>query len=669
MCFEVTSPGVYKYRGVTYHEVDCGAGGNCLFLSLAYLLRLYGLDDAATHKNVRWNACEILEYWCFNDHPNWIDTVGFEIPDFEEVYEMGRNGTWGTKTEILAVVAHYNTIHVTILGPDTEDVHHINNLLSDDPRTRILLFYSGYNHYRALVPQNLIHHVPAGMRVDKKEEFKLSRTLFASVKTKSTSGSFTNTSSSSAQSYLEIHHIDVGQGDSTLIYVKDHNKSIVKSILIDTGERFEDVENYLKTRIMYGDFRPIDMLIMSHWDKDHMGAAAALIRSGKYTHRDLIIIDVGDPENEDQDAEHFIKEFGSHEGRRMPSLYEPLVDDCLGFSLTCYMFNGLVGSEKGEGYVTSCQDWESYTHSSFFPETGKKITGGIISARNQYFPPVKDKNNRSIALVINFHGFTYFTAGDLSGYYEEIIAHTVQSNFGHACAWKLGHHGAAEASSPKTLLHLRPRFGVVSCGTDNDYGHPSGAAIEHLQGLNKYAPCDFYVTSKIPAKASGKKFQPGQIKGIAQAKDSEGHIMIKVSSADKDMHKFEVYSNSHPIGTSFTCGIREFDKSHKIEKSKKRAFRLTTDEEDEEVEKRRRKRISKILTAIETALKDHKDVDDSWLNNEGVKKAMIILANRIRHNEGEDCAKEKVAVIVNLKLNRREINSAHDLEKALLWTG
>jgi hypothetical protein len=34
---------------------------------------------------------------------------------------------------------------------------------------------------------------------------------------------------------LEIHHIDVGQGDATLIYVRDDKGTIVRSVLIDTG--------------------------------------------------------------------------------------------------------------------------------------------------------------------------------------------------------------------------------------------------------------------------------------------------------------------------------------------------------------------------------------------------------------------------------------------------
>lgn len=685
MCFEIVSQGVYTYKDVTYHEVDCGGGGNCLFLSLAYLLRFYNIDAAATHQKVREYAADIFENWLTFDMPDWADGHGYEVPDVEEAYDMGRNGYWGTKTAVLAIVTHYANINVTILGPEEDDVYHVDNLTSDDPRTRIFLFYSGYNHYRALIPHASINLVPDGMRIDKGVERKISSTLFASLKTTSISSLFTNTSSSSTKSYLEIHHIDVGQGDCTLIYVKDEFKSIVKSILIDTGEKygfiksepesssigpenfeFGTVGKYLETMINYGDFRPIDILIMSHWDKDHMGAAAELIKAEKYTQKNLRIIDLGDPEDEDEDAATFLKTYRKHPGRELPTLNKPLVDDCLGFTLTCYMFNGLVMSAKGEDYVTCWQHWKEFPKTTFFPTPEEGMSKRITFARNQYFPPVKDKNNRSIALAINFHGFTYFTAGDLSGEFESAVAETIQRNFGHCCAWKLGHHGAGEASTPKTLQHLQPRFGVVSCGTDNGYGHPSGAAIDHLAGLNKSVPCDYYVTTKIPAQASGKKFQPGQITGISYAKDSQGHIILFVNSTDK--HRFEIISNSNPKGKEFKCGERKFDESFKIEKSKKRAFRLTTDEDDEEATERRNKRMGKFLKGVMKALKNHAKVDDSWLDDEKVKKAIATLAGRIRRDYGEECFDWQITNNVNSKVDRSVITNADELAKALLRT-
>ena len=112
-------------------------------------------------------------------------------------------------------------------------------------------------------------------------------TIFTSLKlvnsdAKSKSSTFDHTSGA----VLEIHHIDVGQGDSTLILIKDKDGAIRRSILIDTAEKTFDfnqqpVKQYLDSCIKTGNFRPIDVLVLSHWDEDHMGAAAQFLSNGR----------------------------------------------------------------------------------------------------------------------------------------------------------------------------------------------------------------------------------------------------------------------------------------------------------------------------------------------------------------------------------------------------
>lgn len=43
-----------------------------------------------------------------------------------------------------------------------------------------------------------------------------------------------------------------------------------------------------------------------------------------------------------------------------------------------------------------------------------------------------------------------------------------------------GHHGSNTSSGPLFLNAVRPKASVVSCGIDNDYGLPSGRALERL---------------------------------------------------------------------------------------------------------------------------------------------------------------------------------------------
>jgi beta-lactamase superfamily II metal-dependent hydrolase len=68
---------------------------------------------------------------------------------------------------------------------------------------------------------------------------------------------------------LNIYFFNAGKADSALIYNND------VTILIDTGEKelYSDIDKYLKNN----NIRSIDYLIITHFDKDHVGSASSII--------------------------------------------------------------------------------------------------------------------------------------------------------------------------------------------------------------------------------------------------------------------------------------------------------------------------------------------------------------------------------------------------------
>jgi competence protein ComEC len=46
---------------------------------------------------------------------------------------------------------------------------------------------------------------------------------------------------------------------------------------------------------------------------------------------------------------------------------------------------------------------------------------------------------------------------------------------------KVAHHGSADAGLPRLLGLTRPRIAVISCGRNNDYGHPTPSTIATLE--------------------------------------------------------------------------------------------------------------------------------------------------------------------------------------------
>jgi beta-lactamase superfamily II metal-dependent hydrolase len=52
---------------------------------------------------------------------------------------------------------------------------------------------------------------------------------------------------------------------------------------------------------------------------------------------------------------------------------------------------------------------------------------------------------------------------------------------------KVAHHGSADPGLGEELRDLRPRIAVISCGENNDYGHPRAETLAALSGVSGLA--------------------------------------------------------------------------------------------------------------------------------------------------------------------------------------
>ena len=82
------------------------------------------------------------------------------------------------------------------------------------------------------------------------------------------------TTSCSNDRALEVHVIDVDQGDSTLIITPDK-----KSILIDAGEDIY-ARNVIRELKISG-INQIDIVVATHFDKDHIGGLDKVLNNFK----------------------------------------------------------------------------------------------------------------------------------------------------------------------------------------------------------------------------------------------------------------------------------------------------------------------------------------------------------------------------------------------------
>lgn len=225
---------------------------------------------------------------------------------------------------------------------------------------------------------------------------------------------------------LEIHYIDVGQGDATLIKCGD------QSLLIDAGDDSKGIaiQNYLQKQ----NIEKLDYLILTHPDSDHIGGAPVII-----TKFDINKVFVSNFEKDN-------------------NTYKKLIQ-ALDYKLLKYE-TPKVGSQYTLGTAT--------------------IT--ILAPNKRYDNP----NDSSIALIVQNGNNKFLFTGDAGENAENDILNT-NINIS-ADVYKVGHHGSKYSTSLNFFNSVKPTYAVISCAEGNSYGHPHAETLNTLRmnGVNVY---------------------------------------------------------------------------------------------------------------------------------------------------------------------------------------
>ncbi|MEF2690839.1 MAG: ComEC/Rec2 family competence protein, partial [Bacilli bacterium] len=237
---------------------------------------------------------------------------------------------------------------------------------------------------------------------------------------------------------LEVTYIDVSQGDSTLISLP-YNKG---NILIDTGgiinydkETWKIKNNsfslatdkiipYLKSK----GIKKLDYLIVTHGDYDHMGEAVNLVNNFKV---EQIVFNCG--------------EFNDLEKELIKVL------------------------EKKKIKYYSC------------------IKELNIDNSKLYFLQTKEydnENDNSNVIYTELNGYKFIFMGDAGVDKEKDILD--KYNLSNVDVLKVGHHGSKTSSSKEFIDEINPKYGVISVGKNNRYGHPNKEVLNNLYNSKIY---------------------------------------------------------------------------------------------------------------------------------------------------------------------------------------
>lgn len=239
-------------------------------------------------------------------------------------------------------------------------------------------------------------------------------------------GTETPESASDMEGELEIHHIDVGQADATLLIEPGG-----ETMLIDTGDWRQDGEGVLDYLEAH-DIDRIDHLVATHAHADHIGGHSAII-------------------------EHYEIE---REG--IGAAYDS------GIATT---------SQTYEGYLDSIEDHDV---DLFVVEEGDSLEFG--AAQIHFFnPPADDSDDdihyNSITLTVEFGEFTYLATGDAEADAEERMVKEYDDEL-TAETYQAGHHGSSTSSTAPFMDHANPETTIISSASDSQYDHPSDEVLE-----------------------------------------------------------------------------------------------------------------------------------------------------------------------------------------------
>lgn len=221
---------------------------------------------------------------------------------------------------------------------------------------------------------------------------------------------------------INVHFIDVGQGDAILVQVNS------KNLLIDSGPRDEKEKliNYLDSVYI----PQFDYIIATHPHEDHIGNMDYIINNYKVLnfYAPKVTTDTVSFEN--------MAEALTRKNLKLKILKANNTTINLGYNTLVEVFS---------------PNLDTYDN------------------LNNYSPIIK----------ITYGSTSFLFTGDAETEIEEEVI-SKYSNL-KSDVLKIGHHGSSTSSSLEFLKAVNPKISIISVGKNNTYGHPTKETLEKLK--------------------------------------------------------------------------------------------------------------------------------------------------------------------------------------------
>lgn len=362
--------------------------------------------------------------------------------------------------------------------------------------------------------------------------------------------------------YLDIHHINTGRGTAAFFILPD-----ATTMLIDAGEMsplderiltprnaaikpdsskkpYEWIASYIR---QVSPAPAIDYALITHFHDDHFGAwypQAPFSGSGKYQLTGITgvasilpvhwLIDRGFPDyNYPYDIKKLAAKYSGGEiefGRTMRNYFD-FISGMREQGMKVAAFKA--GSRKQLSLRNNAAAYPSFYIQNV--KCNQWIWTGKDSNVTAHFPPVDtanrktwpDENSLSLALVVHYGPFSYYTGGDNPGNVFpgdnplRDVETPIAKAIGEMDIAITDHHGNRDAVNEFMVRTLRPRVWIGQTWSSD---HPGHEVLARMTNPNIYpGPRDLFATNMLDAN----RYVIGPLIDRSY-KSQQGHILVRV---------------------------------------------------------------------------------------------------------------------------------------------